>query len=197
MAVLEQQPLRVARGIATDAVKLFALTRDTDKGDPPVSRWQFPLTAPPWTGTVPGTASVPGTTVARPLAAALRAYQVHGGFTPGPLLLLALLAGGAGLATRDRACAFVTSLAVAVLLGADLYEFSWRYQLPALVTLPLAGALGAHATISSWPLTRTSARSRVTSSTPTPGSGFAGTRSSAATGARERTRSSSEPTSPS
>jgi len=32
-----------------------------------------------------------------------------------------------------------------VLLGADLYEFSWRYQLPALVTLPIAGALGATA----------------------------------------------------
>jgi len=34
---------------------------------------------------------------------------------------------------------------VAVLLGADLYEFSWRYQLPALVTLPVAGAFGATA----------------------------------------------------
>jgi len=32
-----------------------------------------------------------------------------------------------------------------VLLGADLYEFSWRYQLLALVTLPVAGALGATA----------------------------------------------------
>jgi hypothetical protein len=39
----------------------------------------------------------------------------------------------------------VTGSAVAVLLGADLYEFSWRYQLPALVTLPMAGALGATA----------------------------------------------------
>jgi len=24
----------------------------------------------------------------------------------------------------------------------DVFEFSWRYQLPALVTLPAAGALG-------------------------------------------------------
>ena len=39
----------------------------------------------------------------------------------------------------------MTGCAVAVLLGADLYEFSWRYQLPALVTLPIAGALGATA----------------------------------------------------
>ena len=36
---------------------------------------------------------------------------------------------------------------VAVLLGADLYEFSWRYQLPALITLPIAGALGATAVV--------------------------------------------------
>ena len=31
---------------------------------------------------------------------------------------------------------------MAVLLASDLFEFSWRYQLPALVTLPPAGALG-------------------------------------------------------
>jgi hypothetical protein len=29
-----------------------------------------------------------------------------------------------------------------VLLASDFFEFSWRYQLPALVTLPPAGALG-------------------------------------------------------
>jgi hypothetical protein len=29
-----------------------------------------------------------------------------------------------------------------VVLGSDVYEFSWRYQLPTLVTLPLAGVLG-------------------------------------------------------
>ena len=32
--------------------------------------------------------------------------------------------------------------AAAVLLVSDLFEFSWRYQLPALVTLVPAGALG-------------------------------------------------------
>ena len=31
---------------------------------------------------------------------------------------------------------------MAVLLVSDLFEFSWRYQLPALVTLVPAGALG-------------------------------------------------------
>ena len=29
-----------------------------------------------------------------------------------------------------------------MLLTSDLFEFSWRYQLPALITLPPAGALG-------------------------------------------------------
>ena len=32
--------------------------------------------------------------------------------------------------------------AVSLLLMSDLFEFSWRYQLPALVTLIPAGALG-------------------------------------------------------
>jgi hypothetical protein len=44
--------------------------------------------------------------------------------------------------TAALACILLTGLAAAALLGADLYEFSWRYQLPALVTLPLAGGLG-------------------------------------------------------
>jgi hypothetical protein len=44
-----------------------------------------------------------------------------------------LLAAGTMLATLT---------AVAVLLSSDFFEFSWRYQLPALVTLPLAGVLG-------------------------------------------------------
>ncbi len=42
------------------------------------------------------------------------------------------------------AAAMLTTLAaVTVVLGSDIYEFSWRYQLPALVTLPLAGVFGA------------------------------------------------------
>ena len=31
---------------------------------------------------------------------------------------------------------------VGVLIMSDAFQFSWRYQLPALVTLPPAGALG-------------------------------------------------------
>jgi drug/metabolite transporter (DMT)-like permease len=47
-------------------------------------------------------------------------------------------------ATRSLglACLLCFSSAAAVLLVSDLFEFSWRYQLPALVTLVPAGALG-------------------------------------------------------
>jgi len=157
--VLEQQPLRVAGAIARDAVKLFAVTRHTDPGDTPIWRWQFQDAYPlyPPGVTIPIVEYMVGHSggggspvVVRPLAAALRDYQLGGGYTPGPYLLAALLAGAGGILTYRRghdatlalAALLVTGTAVAVLLGADVYEFSWRYQLPALVTLPAAGALG-------------------------------------------------------
>jgi len=165
-AVIKQQPVRVVGDIARDSIKIFALTRDTVEGDTPIKRWQFQNTYP----TYPPGITVSGSNSATNLFAAegggeparvwrragiaLRFYQLHGGYTPGPLFLLSLLAGIAGIFTFGRrrdpgnlslACLLVTGSAVAVLLGADLYEFSWRYQLPALVLLPIAGALGATA----------------------------------------------------
>jgi hypothetical protein len=101
--------------------------------------------------------------VVRPLAAFLRSYQLRGGYAPGPLLAIAAIAGligsaslvrrhrrtaggGDGATAPDRqtalACFLFFTVAVAVLLTSDLFEFSWRYQLPALITLPPAGALG-------------------------------------------------------
>ncbi len=93
--------------------------------------------------------------VIRPLAAFLRSYQLDGGYTPGPFYLAATLLGLAGTVSligrggrrppgRDLAlacCLFFTTAAV-ILLASDVTEFSWRYQLPAIVTLPPAGALG-------------------------------------------------------
>jgi hypothetical protein len=161
-AVLEQQPLRVAVAIGQDAVKLFALTRDTSPGDTPVWRWQFQDSYPTYPAAITistatqmsaGAGGGGGPVAVRPLALFLRDYQLHGGWTPGPFLLVALLTGIAGVATGRRrgdgsaalVCLLVTGLGVAVLLGADLYEFSWRYQLPALLTLPAGGALGVAA----------------------------------------------------
>jgi hypothetical protein len=164
-SVLKQQPLRVAGDIARDSVKIFALTRNTAQGDTPIARWQFQYGYPYYP---PGITRHGGNSASRVFAQtggggyarvhwkpdiALRYYQLHGGYTPGPVFLLGLLAGIAGIFTLRRhrdpgpalACLLITGSAVAVLFGADLYEFSWRYQLPALVTLPIAGAFGATA----------------------------------------------------
>jgi hypothetical protein len=107
--------------------------------------------------------------VIRPLAAFLRSYQLNGGYTPGPVYLGATLVGLLGtlsLARRgqrrgqprgdkprtaradpaDRdlalACCLFFITAVVILLASDVPEFSWRYQLPAIVTLPPAAAFG-------------------------------------------------------
>jgi hypothetical protein len=97
--------------------------------------------------------------VDRPLAAFLRSYQLGGGYTPGPLLALlglAALAGTVLALSRRRpaapagpagpaapACLLFTATAVIVLLAPDVFEFSWRYELPAVITLVPAGVLGA------------------------------------------------------
>ena len=161
--VFTQQPLRVASAIATDAGKLFAVRRATSPGDTPISRWQFQDSYPfysPHATRPEVTAAIAqfggGTpAVTAPLARFLRGYQLDGGYTPGPLYLIAVLAaviGSLSLAVRRRAgpgdrepalaCLLFFLSGAAVLLASDVLEFSWRYQLPALVTLPPAGALG-------------------------------------------------------
>jgi hypothetical protein len=168
-------------GWASDAAKLFALTRDGRPGDTPISRWQFQTSFPTFDGVIelgPGNQilrggyQLPAGTIAsplltplpgsldsragvtKPLASFLHGYQLRGGYTPGPLYALAVLAALAGLilGARRRAPADLRAAAAAafaflatgaaVLAMSDLFEFSWRYQLPALVTLPPAGALG-------------------------------------------------------
>jgi hypothetical protein len=174
--VLLQQPGRVLAAIGKDALKLYAVDRVTAPGDTPVSRWQFQPSYPQYppymtifSGQVLFTSFSPtgevrwiwsaqefggGSPVAaRPLAAFLHAYQLDGGYTPGPLLALMTLAGLAGtlsLARRHatpaqrhaaQACLLTFTAAASVLLISDAFEFSWRYQLPALITLPPAAAL--------------------------------------------------------
>jgi hypothetical protein len=41
-----------------------------------------------------------------------------------------------------HACLLLFTAGACVLLVSDAFEYSWRYQLPALVTLAPAGALG-------------------------------------------------------
>jgi len=175
--VLVQQPLRIAAAIGTDSIKLFSLRRLTYPGDPPISRWQFQRRYPvyrPYITVRGGQLHFNRLTpagrvklvakgqrfgggepaVSTGLAEFVRGYQLHGGYTPGPLFLLSVVAGLVGSigVLRRRAspaqrataaaCLLTFLTAVAVLLVSDAFEFSWRYQLPALVTLPPAGALG-------------------------------------------------------
>jgi hypothetical protein len=163
--VLTQQPGRLAAAYGRDVVKLFALTRNGSPGDTPISRWQFQTTFPYFSphatprivATAIGQYGGGAPTVWRPAAGFLRGYQLDGGYTPGPLLALCALAGLAGSAVLLRrrrmaadpvarqlalACLLCFLSAGSLLLVSDLFEFSWRYQLPALVTLVPAGALG-------------------------------------------------------
>jgi hypothetical protein len=177
-AVLHQQPLRVAASALRDSVRLFALTRDGVQSVTPIERWQFQPEFPqypPWVSTGPDNQIIVGVQhvtfgpfdksvldpayggpaqVNHGLAMFLRRYQIHGGYTPGPLFLLltlTALAGSAAALARRRtgsllpaaqACFLLTATAATVLLIPDFLEFSWRYQLPALITLVPAGALG-------------------------------------------------------
>ena len=161
--VLTQQPLRVLLAYLRDVVRPFALTRDGSPGVTAISRWQFQTSYPYF----PPHASrqVIDSSVDRfgggrpavwlPAATFLRTYQLHGGYTPGPLFALCVLAGligSASLLVRRRAgpaarepalaCLLMFTSGVSVLLVSDVFEFSWRYLLPALVTLVPAGALG-------------------------------------------------------
>jgi hypothetical protein len=160
--VLTQQPLRVLAAYSRDVLKTFALTRTTSRGDTPISRWQFQTRFPYYTSH----ASKPVVKAAvdrfgggmpavwRPVAAFLRSYQLGGGYIPGPLLAIFTLTGLAGSAALLRrradsgirqpalACLLFFTSGVFLILASDLPEFSWRYQLPALVTLAPAGALG-------------------------------------------------------
>ncbi len=183
--IAEQQPLRAAAAITADAVKLFALDRTSSQTGTPVTRWQFQDSYPTYPSWVTVTRQgeivfglrltpaggplvrhplEPGyggkAAVSRPLAAFLRAYQVGGGYTPGPLMALLTLAGllGSALVLVRRlgergsqlalACLLFFGSGVAVLVMSDAFQFSWRYQLPALVTLPPAGVLGLTAVAS-------------------------------------------------
>ena len=164
--LLLHDPAAVAAAVGRDALKLYAVDRVTAPGDSPVSRWQFqrgyplypaPLYASAITRQVVAAAGRwfggGGPAVTAQLASFLRGYQLGGGYTPGPLLAFATLAGLAGtlsLARRHatpaqrhaaQACLLMFTSAAAVLLVSDAFEFSWRYQLPALITLPPAAAL--------------------------------------------------------
>jgi hypothetical protein len=155
LTVFRQQPLRVAASVARDSVRLFAPARNKDPQVTPIARWQFQDFYPTYprrysmaffTRLAHAHGSGGDLVAVQPFASWLRAYQLGGGYTPGPLFAVCLVAGLAGALRRRRElavpCLLVTLAAVVLLVSSDAFEFSWRYQLPAVVLLPLAGALG-------------------------------------------------------
>jgi len=154
--VFLHQPLDLARAVGIDFAKGFSWPRRTFPRDVPLDWWQFQHEYPTFRRDAVGTIGLQGgggPHVTGPLATFLRGYQLSVGYTPGPLLALAFLAGlagavGIGSARRSglrAVCALPTACGLLLLLGADLFLFSWRYQLPALVLAPLGGALGVTA----------------------------------------------------
>jgi hypothetical protein len=168
LAVFRQQPLRVAASVARDSVRLFAPVRNGDPQVTPIARWQFQDVYPTYprrysmaffTRLAHAHGSGGDLVAVQPAASFLRAYQLGGGYTPGPLYAVFGIAGVAGALRRRGGqltgqltdlrlpCLLVTLAAVVLLVSSDAFEFSWRYQLPAVVLLPLAGTLGVTALI--------------------------------------------------
>jgi hypothetical protein len=168
--LLMHDPAGVAVAIGKSAMTLFAVDRSANPGDTPIARWQFQPRYPFYPTSLYTSTLTPaivarigdrfgggGPVAVRPLAEFLRAYQLNGGYTPGPLFAGAFLAGFAGsLATlrrratpaqraAARACLLLVASGVCVLLASNAFEFTWRYQLPALVTLPPAAAMAVTA----------------------------------------------------
>jgi hypothetical protein len=153
-AVIAEQPLDVARAIGLDFLKGFRPTRTDAPGDTSVARWQFkpeyPLVDLNYSTAASRQFSGRDPTAAPSLAAFLRGYQLSVGYTSGILLaafgVVALLAGcGFGRARTSgirSATLLAVGMAVTILFASAAFEFSWRYQLPALVLLPFAGVLG-------------------------------------------------------
>jgi hypothetical protein len=154
--VMEHQPVAFAESVGRDFFALFFSPRQDVPGATPIARWQFFSVYPVWAADRTPTALFGSIGEQSPsqnagVVRVLLDYQLNGGYTPGYFLFAALLAGVAGAAGITRrarrsplrpTCFLFTATGLALLLGADFFEFSWRYQLPALVFLPLGGALG-------------------------------------------------------
>lgn len=160
--IIRHQPVDLVAAVGHDAAKVFQWNRLAQPpSDPPVDRWQFQKTMPLFLPLVSpdeisrlshlygdgDPATVPS------LTTFMRAYQLRGGYTPGPVVALALLLALLPLARWRRAgraglpALLFLAAGVLVVLAGDLMVFSWRYQLPGYVLLPVAGVLGLTAVL--------------------------------------------------
>lgn len=176
--VIRNQPGDYLSTVAADLARYFSPSRTTGPGDYPVEMLHFrteytprpwqPLQPPedPYVGawTWPGPAMSYGTLVAAhgfgmgevrpsldaPVARLLRSYQ-RIGYTPGPVLILALavgvLAGSGRLPAplrrlRWAAATFAACGFLALLVASSTAGFDYRLLLPTLALLPPAGVIG-------------------------------------------------------
>ena len=154
--VILNQPLTYLHEVEKSFVRGFAPTRTTRSGEVPVGRWQFQDHYPVYGSSVQLLARHhEHPRFDRSLGSFLRSYQRFG-YTPGPLLALALLLGVVGAlglgparhsGLRTACFLFAGSTLVVLVTAVAVNQFSWRYQLPQLVLLPPAGALGLAALV--------------------------------------------------
>lgn len=149
--VIREQPLEFVGTILRDFAKGFAWRRTTAPNDVPLARWQFQLDYPRWKATDANqvTQRYDGhdPRIVPALTTFLRSYQLTVGYVPGAILGLCGLLGLVPLLIRRSphlasAAVLVTGTGFVLLFGAAIFEFSWRYQLPALLFFPLAAAIG-------------------------------------------------------
>ena len=157
--VIRHQTWDFTRAILNDFLHGFSIDNHVAPIDTPSWRWQFQTAYPYWPPGYPQSTAVAtsaqfgqGAPSVQPtLATILRDYQLNGGSTPGPLLgVAALLAIGACVAWSRRVkqsglrplCILLTVSGLGLLLAADAFEYNLRYQLPGLILLPAAGAVG-------------------------------------------------------
>jgi hypothetical protein len=154
--VFLHQPLDFTHAVLRDFVKTFAWSPTTGHNDVPVERWQFQRSYPVFPGSPSPSSTIAhygggGPHVVPTLATFLRRYQLSVGYLPGPvlaaMLIVALLAAcGVGRARSSglRAASLFPALtALVLMLVSDVFEFSWRYQLPpAMVLAPIGAVLG-------------------------------------------------------
>jgi 4-amino-4-deoxy-L-arabinose transferase-like glycosyltransferase len=152
--IIVHQPLDYAEVVAEDFLYGFWPVKSRRDRDLPVSRWQFqeeyPVFRGPETSAILRADGYEHGVADSALAPFLRTYQRFV-YTYGPLLAIALVLGllaaaGVGRARHSglRSAAFLfTFVALAIYLpSVAVSQFTWRYQLPLLVLLPPAGALG-------------------------------------------------------
>lgn len=157
IGVIHHQPGAYVRAVLDDMEHYAAFGRSTGRHDERVTEWQFSVArrqtprqvrrlrgeARSWGGGVGGSPR---------LQRVLRAYQ-RVVYTPGPLLLVAVILALAGAALPTAAHAarrvraeMLTLAGAGVLIplsAAMTSMFDYRYLLPALPILPAAGVLGA------------------------------------------------------